>query len=168
VVDCQLQFGCLLDGKFAWLGAAQYFVDVLRCARDALVNILAIGDEKTALCQAMSFTNGEDQIAQRELNYARSVLGLGAQRVAGDIGTIEMFCRNAGKDFIVVAADSRSKMLKSPLNLSAVPQYSDYLLRCSELTLCARSRPPGHGRSGEDPRRPGRMSVRPDAAGGSL
>src|SRR5262249_9067397 len=32
-VDCQLEFGCLLDGKVTWLGATQYLIDVIHGAQ---------------------------------------------------------------------------------------------------------------------------------------
>src|SRR5262245_43246755 len=73
-IDPEMKFGRLLHGQVGWLGATEYFDDVICCYRARPIKILAIGEEKTALSELHVFANGGDQVAHRKLNYARRIL----------------------------------------------------------------------------------------------
>jgi len=67
-VHYQLNFGCLLDRKIAWLSATECLIDVLRSARDVSATVLAVTEEKTKLCQPRSFADSWNLMVQRQLN----------------------------------------------------------------------------------------------------
>ena len=96
-----MKFGCLLDGKVAWLGTTQYPIDVINRASHAPEIILVIGEQKPGPCPPRGVANGYDPMGERELTNARLVV----VRDPWDISGIKMLCREAGKDFVVIALD---------------------------------------------------------------
>ena len=68
-IDCQQNFGCLLDGQVTWLGATENLIDVLRPARVGPTFILAVDERKSDPWSKPCFEYPNENYARGSLDF---------------------------------------------------------------------------------------------------